>query len=348
VAQGLSRSFPLPGNIDFSRIEINRKRSLPVRDFYLQFKEELSFTLKSPESSLVTEIIEANIHRPGLALAGFTGVYAFQRIQILGTTEWSFLESCGSEKRKAIFERVKDYRSPLWVLTHNAAPHDELLALAQAQNIPVITTARETVDFIREVQDILEDWFAPYCSVHASLVDVYGVGMLYVGESGVGKSECVLDLVERGHRLVADDIVHLIRKGHSIIGKGNKILGHHMEIRGIGIVDIGRLFGIRAIRNTKKVEVVVELQRWRDGENYERTGLDPITTDVIGIPVSKVVIPISPGKNITVISEVIAMNMLLKMNGIDAAKLFNEKLIETMKNKARQNQLTRLANEVYE
>ena len=169
-----------------------------------------------------------------------------------------------------------------------------------------------------------------------------------MGESGVGKSECVLDLVERGHRLVADDIVNLIRKGRSIIGKGNKILGHHMEIRGVGIVDVGKLFGIRAIRNAKKVEVIVELQRWREGENYDRTGLDPIYTEAIGIPIPKVVIPISPGKNITVISEVVAMNMLLKMNGVDAAKMFNEKLIESMKGRASAQDATRLSTEVHE
>jgi len=209
-----------------------------VRDFYYQFKDELSLALRTPESSLCTEIIEANLHRPGLALAGFTGVYSYQRVQIVGTTEWSYLESVGADKRKEIFARLQDYRSPLWVLTHNAGLHEELMQMCLSQNVPIITTSRETLDFCTEVQDILEDWFAPYCSVHASLVDVYGVGMLYVGESGVGKSECVLDLVERGHRLVADDIVHLIRKGHSIIGKGNKILGHHMEIRGIGIVEM--------------------------------------------------------------------------------------------------------------
>ena len=306
-------------------------------------------TLKTTESSLATEIIESSLHRPGLALAGFTEVFSYQRVQIIGTTEWFYLESVGPLKRKEIFERIKAFRSPLWVLTHHAGPHEELLHMCRDQNVPVISTARETLDFCTEVQDILEDWFAPFCSVHASLVDVYGVGMLYVGESGVGKSECVLDLVERGHRLVADDIVHLIRKGRSIIGKGNKVLGHHMEIRGIGIVDVGKLFGIRAIRNTKKVEVVVELQHWREGVNYERTGLDPLLTEVIGQSVSKVVIPISPGKNITVISEVIAMNMLLKMNGVDAAKLFNEKLIETMKGKsAAQGPATRLSTEVHE
>lgn len=334
--------------LDFSRLEIHRKRSLPMRDFFFRFKEELSLTLKTPESSLTAEILEPNLHRPGLALAGFTEVYSHQRVQVIGTTEWFYLESVGPEKRQKIFERLKAFPSPLWVLTHNAGPHEELLGMCREQNVPVCTTARETMDFCTEAQDLLEDWFAPYCSVHASLVDVYGVGMLYIGESGVGKSECVLDLVERGHRLVADDIVNLIRKGRSLIGKGNKVLGHHMEIRGIGIVDVGKLFGIRAIRNAKKVEVVVELQHWREGENYDRTGLDPIYTEAIGISIPKVVIPISPGKNITVISEVIAMNMLLKMNGVDAAKLFNEKLIETMKGKTASRDLERLSTEVHE
>jgi HPr kinase/phosphorylase len=172
--------------------------------------------------------------------------------------------------------------------------------------------------------------------------------MLYVGESGVGKSECVLDLVERGHRLVADDVVNVTRKDRSLIGRGNRVLGHHMEIRGIGIVDVGKLFGIRAIRNAKKVEVVVELRRWVDGENYDRTGLDPLSAELIGVPVPRVIIPISPGKNITVISEVIAMNMLLKMNGVDAARLFNEKLIETMKEKSSHETSARLGEEVHE
>jgi HPr kinase/phosphorylase len=332
-------------SIDFSRLDIHRKKSLPVRDFFVQFREELSLTLRTAEASLSTEIIESSLHRPGLALAGFTQVYSYQRVQILGTTEWFYLESIGSDKRREVFDRIREFRSPLWVLTHNASPHEELLEMCREQNVPVLSTARETLDFCTEVQGVLEDWFAPYCSVHASLVDVYGVGMLYIGESGVGKSECVLDLVERGHRLVADDIVNLTRKGRSIIGKGNKILGHHMEIRGIGIVDVGKLFGIRAIRNTKKVEVVVELQKWKEGETYDRTGLDTLNTEMIGTPVPKVIIPISPGKNITVISEVIAMNMLLKMNGVDAAKLFNEKLIETMKEKSRQEGLKRLGAE---
>jgi HPr kinase/phosphorylase len=339
----------LPESIDFARLDIHRKKSLPTRDFFMRFRDELSLTLRTPESSLSTDIVESSLHRPGLALAGFTQVFSYQRVQVLGTTEWFYLEAAGAEKRREIFARLREFRSPMWVLTHNASPHEELVEMCREQDVPILSTARETMDFFTEVQDLLEDWFAPYCTVHASLVDVYGVGMLYVGESGVGKSECVLDLVERGHRLVADDVVTLTRKDRSLIGRGNAVLGHHMEIRGVGIVDVGRLFGIRAIRETKKVQVLVELQRWVEGENYDRTGLDPLQAEVIGLPVPKVVIPISPGKNITVISEVIAMNMLLKMHGVDAAKLFNDKLMETMREKARPGgDLTRLGAEVHE
>ncbi len=338
----------MPETIDFSRLDIHRKKSLPVRDFFMQFREELSLSLRTPEGSLATGISEATLHRPGLALAGFTQVYTHQRVQIIGTTEWFYLESAGAEKRREIFARLREFPAPLWVLTHNASPHEELLEMCREQNVPICSTARETLDFCNSAQEVLEEWFAPYCSVHASLVDVYGVGMLYVGESGVGKSECVLDLVERGHRLVADDVVNLTRRGNVLIGRGNEILGHHMEIRGIGIVDVGRLFGIRATRSAKKVQVVVELQRWVEGENYDRTGLDPLNTEIIGIPVPKVVIPISPGKNITVISEVIAMNILLKLTGVDAAKLFNEKLMATMKERGKADGLTRLGGEVHE
>jgi HPr kinase/phosphorylase len=272
--------------------------------------------------------VEADLHRPGLALSGFTEVYTYQKIQVIGTTEWTFLESLDLEKRKNVFHSLKKFKPPLWIVTNNFPIHPELLEMCRSQNTPVLGTSLSTMDFCFNAQRILEDWFAPYCTVHGTLVDVYGVGMLYMGKSGVGKSECALDLVERGHRLVADDTVYLVRSGESIIGKGNQSLGHHMEIRGVGIVEMGLLFGIRAIRDIKKVEVIVELKQWQDCEMYDRTGLDEIVTDIMGVSIPKKIIPISPGKNITVISEVIAMNMLLKMNGIDVAKLFNEKLIK--------------------
>lgn len=308
--------------------------------------------MKTPQGSLKTQITEADLHRPGLAISGFTEVFTYQKIQVIGTSEWTFLESLGPKKRKAAFNSIQKFKSPLWVVTHNFPLHQELLDLCRAQNVPIFSTSLSTMDFMFDAQRLLEDWFAPYCTIHGTLVDVYGVGMLYIGKSGVGKSECALDLVERGHRLVADDTVNLVKTGDAIIGKGNQSLGHHMEIRGVGIVEVGLLFGIRAIRDRKKVELVVELKQWRSGETYDRTGLDEITTDIMGISIPKKTIPISPGKNITVISEVIAMNMLLKMNGVDVAKLFNEKLIKKILNRKKGGTDVKayeiLSSEVYE
>jgi HPr kinase/phosphorylase len=164
------------------------------------------------------------------------------------------------------------------------------------------------------------------------LADVYGVGLLFVGESGVGKSECVLDLVERGHRLVADDLVIVSRRGPDIIlGQGHRLQAHHMEIRGLGIIDIRTLFGIHATRQQKRIEVIVRLERWAEDSAYTRTGLDPTEIDVLGVKVPQVTIPLNPGKNITVISEVVAMNHLLRYAGIDAAKAFNQTLKDAMR-----------------
>lgn len=308
----------------------------------------MALELKTSPRSLRTEIVEEDYHRPGLALSGFTEVYSNQRVQIVGTSEWTYLESLGRVRRGRVFKALESFKAPMWILTHGFPVHPELLELCQRQKVPVFVTTMTTMEFCTQLQHILQDWFSPYCSVHGTLVDVYGVGMLYTGRSGVGKSECALDLVERGHRLVADDIVNLVKSGHTIIGKGNPSLGHHMEIRGVGIVDVGKLFGIRAIRDKKKVEIIVELQHWKSGATYDRTGLEELSWNVMEIDIPRKIIPISPGKNITVISEVIAMNMLLKMNGIDVAKLFNEKLINIMRKKRGAKGSEILSTEVYE
>ncbi len=322
-------------------VEILRKESFPVKDFFDSYSAELGLRLVTEPSTLVTKIKEPTINRPGLALAGFTDVYTYHRVQVMGSTCWAFLESQTSEQRIAIFERLSRFQTPLWVLTHDLPPHEELLSMCNQFEIPLAITEMSTLQFIQTTQKILEDWFAPTAPIHASLVDVYGVGMLFVGPSNIGKSECVLDLVERGHRLVADDMVKLTRVGSSIIGRSNHIIEHHMEVRGIGIIDIRTLFGIHAVRKVKKVEVVVELQHWQKEVDYQRTGLEKEMVELMGIPINKVTIPVSPGKNITVIAEVIAMDTLMKLNGIDTAGDFNNKLksIIASKEKKRQQEL---------
>jgi HPr kinase/phosphorylase len=178
---------------------------------------------------------------------------------------------------------------------------------------------------------MLEEAFAPSTTLHGSLADVYGVGLLFIGRSGIGKSECVLDLVERGHRLVADDVVQVTRRGAVLLGRGHELAGHHMEIRGIGLIDIPALFGVRAVRQQKRIEVVVQLEDWETSREQERTGLLQQETDILDVRIPRVLVALNPGKNITVIAEVVAMMHLLRYSGVDVAAAFNERLIKRMK-----------------
>jgi HPr kinase/phosphorylase len=200
------------------------------------------------------------------------------------------------------------------------------------KSVPVLRSRLKTAEFYRHIKPIVEDAFAPRTTLHGSLADVYGVGLLFIGRSGIGKSECVLDLVERGHRLVADDVVQVTRRGTDVlIGRGHELAGHHMEIRGIGLIDIPALFGARSVRQQKRIEVVVQLEDWETARDPERSGLTHQETDILGVAIPRMIVPLNPGKNITVISEVVAMMHLLRYSGVDVAAAFNERLIKRMK-----------------
>jgi HPr kinase/phosphorylase len=271
------------------------------------------------------------ISSPGLVLAGFTDRFPKGRVQVFGETEIRFLDSLSEDQRRKSLETFFALEMPGVVVTKGLKVPAMLLEVALANDVPVLRSKLKTGEFYRRIQPYMEDAFAPTTSMHGSLADCYGVGMLFVGRSGIGKSECVLDLVERGHRLVADDVVTVTRRGIDVlIGKGHELQHHHMEIRGIGILDIKALFGINAIRQQKRIEVVVQLEDWNERGKYDRTGLDVQTIDVLGVALPKVVVPLNAGKNITVLSEVIAMNHLLKYSGVDSAKLFNERLQNAM------------------
>ncbi len=210
-------------------------------------------------------------------------------------------------------------------------PH-EMVEIAGRRGIPLLRSALKTTEFYRRVKPALDEEFAPSTTLHGSLADVYGVGLLFVGRSGIGKSECVLDLVERGHRLVADDLVIATRRGNDIIiGRGHELQRHHMEIRGVGVIDIPSIFGIRAVRQQKRIEVVVQLEEWNRADTVDRTGLDGATTTILDVEIPRVTIPLNPGKNITVVAEVIAMNHLLRYSGIDPAHAFNQRLLNRLR-----------------
>ncbi len=279
-------------------------------------------------------IPDADIASPGLALSGYHGRFIPQRLHVLGETEITYLASLDEAGRAQSLEGLFQYDLPALFITKGLDAPELLLTLARSRMVPVLRTRLKTAEFYRRIKPIIEDAFAPRTTLHGSLADVYGVGLLFVGRSGIGKSECVLDLVERGHRLVADDAVKVTRRGTDVlIGQGHELAGHHMEIRGVGLVDIPALFGIRAVRQQKRIEVVVQLEDWETAQDADRTGLQRDTMSILEVPIPKFVVPLNPGKNITVVAEVVAMMHLLRYSGIDVAAAFNERLIRRMKEK---------------
>lgn len=301
--------------------------SLTVADLLDRRGRLLELELIAGEAGIEREITGADISSPGLVLAGFTGRFPRGRVQVLGETELMYLGSLDSGRRAEVLRTFLSFDAPCVFVTKALEPPAELRELAAAMGIPLIRSGLKTGEFFRRIKPFLEDEFAPSTAIHGSLADVYGVGLLFIGPSGIGKSEAVVDLVERGHRLVADDVVLVRRRGVDVlIGRGHEHQQHHMEIRGIGIVDVRALFGIRAVRQQKRIEVVVQLEQWSDSADYDRTGLDRQTTEILGVELPKVLIPLNPGKNITVIAEVVSMNHLLRYSGVDSARLFEQNL----------------------
>jgi len=305
---------------------------LTVADILERRSELLELEIVCGSEGIGREIESPDISSPGLVLAGFTDRFPTGRLQVLGETEVAYLSSLEASQRKVSIQSFYEFDFPAVFVTKGMTIPSELGELAEARSIPLIRSDLKTGEFFRRIKPFLENEFAPATTIHGSLADIYGVGLLFVGASGIGKSECVLDLVERGHRLVADDVVRVRRRGMDLlIGRAMEQQQFHMEIRGIGIVDIRALFGIRSVRQQKRVEVVVQLEPWSDDATYERTGLDIETTEILGVALPRVIVPLNPGKNITVISEVVAMRHLLKYAGVDSAQLFQANLQRSMR-----------------
>ncbi len=300
---------------------------LHVSDLLEQRQKSLDLELVAGDAGLSKEITSSDISSPGLVLAGFTDRFPSRRMQVLGETEIMFLRSLEDGARKDVLDGFLGGEVPVVFVTKGLEPPTELLSLAEERSVPVLKSNLKTGEFYRRIKPFLDEEFAPTTAIHGSVADVYGVGLLFVGASGIGKSECVLDLVERGHRLVADDVVLVRRRGLDVlIGQAHEHQQHHMEIRGIGIIDVRALFGVRAVRQQKRIEVVVQLEHWQENVTYDRTGLERDTTEILGTSIPRVVIPLNPGKNITVIAEVVAMNHLLRYAGVDSARMFEQNL----------------------
>ena len=285
----------------------------------------------SAEDSNVTEDI---LHRPGLALAGYTDLFTHQRVQILGNTECRYLASLSAGERREAFARLMEFPIPCLLVTAENRLDDPLLAQATERGVPIYYTPHPTVRLMEKLRDFLRDQFAPQQSIHGALVDVYGIGLLLTGQPGIGKSEVALDLVERGHRLVADDVVIATRQeGGILMGAGTDLVQHFMEVRGLGLVDVRAMFGVRAIRFQKRIEVIVQMQPWDADEEYTRLAMISDSREVMDVDLPMVKVPVTPGKNISVICETIAMTHLLRHYGYDPAEVFAERLTERIRKK---------------
>jgi HPr kinase/phosphorylase len=309
---------------------------LTVGTLVERLRDVLQLEVAGAPEGLAREISAGEAQSPGLILTGWTGRFLHHRLQVMGETEISFLNSRPAEERSRTIELLFSYPIPCVFVTKSQELPPGMHEAAVAAGVTILKSGVKTADFYRKLNPFLENEFAPTVSMHGSLADVFGVGLLFTGASGIGKSECVLDLVERGHRLVADDLVLIKRRGNDVLlGRGHELQRHFMEIRGVGLIDVPSIFGIHAVRQQKRVEVVVRLEPWDAAAVVERTGLDETTTTILDVEIPYIKVPLNPGKNITVIAEVIAMNHLLKWSGaMNPAEQFNERLIGRMRRAA--------------
>lgn len=296
-----------------------------------QLIEDTTFDLRleliTGKDGLQRRIISSRIQKPGLALAGYIGHIHPERLAVFGNTEMSFLATLSAEQQTKVCDDLCALDLSCLVVTKNLALPDVLVNAARGREMPLMRSSHLSSTFIENVERFLQEALTQSASLHGVLADVLGVGVLILGKSGIGKSECALDLVTRGHRLVADDIVNIKRKaGGPLYGSGSDIIGHHMEVRGLGIIDIKDLFGISAVRDRKKIELVVELVEWDDRVEYDRLGIEEQKYRVLDVEVPLLVVPVRPGRNLTTIIEVAARNFLLKEQGHNSARDFQERL----------------------
>lgn len=269
------------------------------------------------------------INRPGLALAGFYEAFASSRVQLFGRGEVAYLKRLHERKNSETLKKFFEYPIPCCVFTCGFEPTEEFYEEAERAFCPVLQTPLGSTDFTSRLLRVFSNIFAPKKTLHGVLVEVYGVGILLSGHSGVGKSETALELVERGHRLVADDIIEIrCVNGNSIIGQGaNSHISHHMEIRGLGIINVLQLYGVGAVRDQKEVQLVAEMSEWDSDKSYDRLGTSLNTRDLLGVSIPVIEIPVRPGRNLPIIIEAAAMNERLKRMGYDSAKDFNQNVL---------------------
>ena len=297
------------------------------------FIKELSLQVLSPTSKEEWDIHSAELNRPGLQFVGFYEHFPHDWPQVVGLTEMSYLESLSEDVRRERLEAFFAYKIPCLIICRGMMPSDDMLELAAAYDVALLRTEIVTTRFVAQAMNYLNRCLAPRATLHGVLVDVYGMGVLITGESGVGKSEAALELVRRGHQLVADDVVDVCRiTENRLIGESPETVRHFMEIRGIGIIDIKAMYGISAVLTNKTIDLVIHLEAWKEKKAYDRLGLSEDFTTIMDVRVPQLVLPVRPGRNVAVVIEVAARNYSLKQMGYSAAQELDRRLNEMMTN----------------
>jgi len=302
-----------------------------VENFYQKHADSLQMTLISGNDGLGRYIREPTVNRPGLALAGFIKYFASKRIQVIGSAEATFLKSLSESQRQARYHQLFAHKIPCLVFCRKINPDNALLKAAQETKIPVFKSSLITMKFINLATLALEMMFAPHGIEMGSMVDIMGVGVVIRGESGIGKSECVLELIERGYSLVADDVTQVsLMDGREIVGTCPRLTMDHMEVRGIGIINVAMMFGIKSIRTEKRVDLVVTLKAWDDTEDVDRLGDEEQHVKIMGIELPHIILPVRPGRNLARLVEVAAFQTKLRLTGHNSAKELDQRLIAQM------------------
>lgn len=274
-----------------------------------------------------------DINRPGLQFSGYFEDFAYERIQIVGKTEYNYFSYIDDDKRREVLDKFFEYEIPVLIVARDLEVSKDVIEFAKKYDRIVVSTKRNTTRIINRLSNYLDSKLAPNTTIHGVLVDIYGIGVLIRGESSIGKSETALELIQRGHRLVADDAVEIKKLDDSLLGQAPEVLRHFMEIRGLGIIDVKSLYGVGATKTSKKIDLVIHLEGWDENKYYDRLGLDREYDEILGISVEKLVVPVKPGRNTAMVLEVAAMNFRQRGMGYDSAQEFTKKLAQLIDNK---------------
>ena len=305
--------------------------TITVQEFYTDHHQRLDLKLIAGAAGLCRVIREAAVNRPGLALAGFTRYFAFKRLQVFGSAETSYLKSLSATERAARYAQLFSHKMPCLALCRSINPDKVLLQAAEKARVPVFKSSLITMQFLNLATLALEAMCAPHATELGSMVDILGVGVIIKGASGIGKSECVLGLIERGYSLVSDDVTRVtVAGGVDVIGSSPENTRDFMEVRGIGIINVQQIFGVKSIRTHKKVDLVVTLEPWDEVKDVDRLGLEQRTLEILGLPIAHVIIPVSPGRDVARLVEVAAFYTKVKKFGLNPARELNDRLLASM------------------